>query len=63
MKDVFSFVLMWLLLAPCMLIVNESETIWPNIVGIVYIGIVFLFAKTKVGKKLVKRLDEFVDKL
>ena len=63
MKDVFSFVLMWLLLAPCMLIVNESETIWPNIVGIVYIGIVFLFTKTKVGKKLVKRLDEFVDKL
>lgn len=63
MKDVFSFVLMCLLLAPCMLVVNESETVWPNIVGIVYIGIVFLFAKTKVGNKLIERLDKFVDKL
>lgn len=63
MKDVFSFVLMCLLLAPCMLVVNESETIWPNIVGIVYIGIVFLFAKTKLGNKLIERLDKFVDKL
>lgn len=63
MKDVFSFVLMCLLLAPCMLVVNESETIWPNIVGIVYIGIVFLFAKTKVGNKFIERLDKFVDKL
>lgn len=63
MKDVFSFVLMCLLLAPCIFVVNESETIWPNIVGIVYIGIVFLFSKTKVGKKLIERLDKFVDKL
>lgn len=63
MKDVFSFILMCLLLSPCILLVNESDSIWPNIVGISYIGLVFLFAKTKIGDKIVKKIDEFVDKL
>lgn len=63
MKDVFSFVLMCLLLAPCILVVNESDSIWPNIIGITYIGFVFLFTKTKIGQKFVKKIDELADKL
>lgn len=48
---------------PCLLLVNESETILPNILGLCYLGLLFLLRKTALGSKFVSKLEKEVDKI
>lgn len=48
---------------PCLLLVNESDTILPNILGLCYFGLLFLLRKTALGEKFVSKLEKEVDKI
>ena len=48
---------------PALLVFNESEHIWVNLIGIAYIGVLALVARTNIGKMFFKRLEEMQDKL
>lgn len=51
MKDAFVIFASFMAFAPCMLIVSESSTIVPNIIGFAYIAILHIFSRTKHGKR------------
>ena len=42
------------ILSPCILIISESETIIPNLIGVAYLLSLFLLSKTKLGIKMFK---------
>lgn len=54
-----------LLFLPCLLIVSESNTIIPNLIGFAYIGILALFANTRAGMyfiiKLLRKISSIND--
>lgn len=56
-----SFVVVVVLL-PCILIVNESDTFVPNIIGLAYIILLMLFSKTSCGQKAIKHIDNLLEK-
>lgn len=56
-----SFVVVVVLL-PCILIVNESDTFVPNLIGAAYIGLLALLAKTDVWQKVIKHIDNLLEK-
>ena len=45
-----------ILFLPCLAVLNESESILPNIFGLAYILMLFGLSWTKKGKKFCKRL-------
>lgn len=51
-KKILMIVAFTLVFIPCLLVLNESDTIYPNFIGFFYIGILFIVFKTKVAKKL-----------
>lgn len=55
MKRLLEIILLTVIVAPCILIVNESDTILPNIIGIVYICLLILFSKTRIGNKFFQK--------
>lgn len=44
------------LFIPCLLVLNESDTFWPNIFGLAYIFGLYLASKTGKGKKFLRKL-------
>lgn len=60
MKRIFAFILFAIIVAPCVLIFNESDHIWINFVGLGYLLGLVLIGKTKVGKKIFKKLDKTI---
>lgn len=60
MKNVISYLLVLLLLAPCLLLFNESENYGYNIIGLIYSIILCLAIKYSNSFKLVR---EFIKKL
>lgn len=45
-----------ILLLPCLAVLNESESFIPNIIGILYICVLyFVCNKTKTGRRFIKR--------
>lgn len=66
MKNVISYLLVLLLLAPCLLLFNESENYGYNIIGLIYSIILCLaikysndFKRVRVFiKKLVERMED-----
>lgn len=52
-----------LLLFPCLLILNESNTFVPNIIGIIYIFVLYSASKTKIGNRFCKKLHKENERL
>lgn len=51
-KKILMMVAFMLVFLPCLLVLNDNDTIYPNFIGFLYIGILFIVFKTKVAKKL-----------
>ena len=51
------------LLFPCLLVFNESYTIIPNLVGLVYMLLLVILSKNKKGKAFSERIEKINDKL
>ena len=47
-----------ILFLPCLLVLNESETVIPNIIGLLYIVLTAYNLQTESGKKFAKSLKE-----
>jgi hypothetical protein len=56
MKAILTYIGAMIVLAPCLLVFNESSTILPNLIGFTYIGILFIALRGKVAKKAYKVL-------
>ena len=56
MKAILTYIGAMLVLAPCLLVLNESNTILPNLIGFAYIGILLIVFRGKVAKKAYKAL-------
>lgn len=55
-KNVVTIIIGTLVLTPCLAIFNESDTLIPNFFGFLYVGILVIASKTKVGKMALYRL-------
>lgn len=58
-----TLILSTILLLPCLAVLNESESILPNLFGLVYILILFALSRTNAGKKFCNRLYNETEKL
>lgn len=58
MKKVIAIILLSIIFAPCLLIVNESEHVWPNIVGCIYMLLLVLFARTRNGSRIMRAITK-----
>lgn len=47
-----------LLFLPCLLVLNESDTVVPNIIGIVYIVLLCCKAQTEKGKEFIRKIEK-----
>ena len=56
MKAIITYIVAIIVLLPCFLIFNESNTILPNLIGFTYVGILFIVFRGKVAKKAYKAL-------
>ena len=56
MKSIIVYIAIMVILTPCLLIFNESNTILPNLIGFTYVGILFIVFRGKVAKKAYKAL-------
>lgn len=48
---------------PCLLVLNESNTFVPNIIGIIYIFVLYFASKTKIGNRFCKKLHKENERL
>jgi hypothetical protein len=62
-KELLTFVMVIVVLLPCILVVNESDTFTPNIIGLAYVISLMLIAKTDFGKKMIDKIDKIIQKL
>lgn len=58
MKKVIAIVLLTIIFAPCLLIVNESEVFWPNVIGCVYMLLLVLFVRTSNGGRIMRAITK-----
>lgn len=56
MKAILTYIGAMIVLAPCLLVFNESNTILPNLIGFCYMGILLIVFRGKVAKKAYKAL-------
>lgn len=56
MKKVIAFIVLAIIVAPCILIFNESDNIWLNFIGLGWLWILVILSRTKCGKKHLKTL-------
>lgn len=54
MKDALCLITCMVVMLPCLLILNESDSFLPNLAGFVYVGILFLVSRTKAAKNVLK---------
>lgn len=60
MKKIVAIVKATVLIMPCLLVFNESETLVPNLIGLTYIGCLFLHSRTAAGTKMWKNLYRYL---
>lgn len=66
MRTIITIICVYLVFLPCLLIFNESDTILPNLGGFIYMAILFIIGRTKVGKIAlieVKKLNEVIERM
>ena len=63
-KDYEILAISVVILMPIILVFNENmEAWWINLLGLAYIGLLALTARTNVGKLFIKRMEKIEDKL
>lgn len=69
MKDVLIFILGVAIISPCLLIINESDTFVPNIIGLCYAFVLLCISRRPIAKRILrryllmlKRTDNFIEK-
>lgn len=63
-KDYVILAISAVILMPIILVFNEDmEAWWINLLGLVYIGLLALAAKTNVGKLFIKRMERIENRL
>lgn len=62
-RELLTFVMVIVMLLPCILVVNESDTFVPNIIGLAYIISLILIARTDFGQKVIDKIDKIIQKL
>lgn len=62
-KDLICWAIAIVIFMPTLLVLNESHTIIPNLIGFVYIGLLAIMLRTKTGKLFLERLIKIEDKL
>ena len=62
-KDMKTIIIATLILLPCLAIFNDNENFVVNILGFLYIGILFYLSKTRKGKIFVDRLYNETEKI
>ena len=60
MKKIAAIIKATVLILPCILVVNESETFVPNLIGIAYIGCLYLYSRTAAGAKMWRKLYKYL---
>ena len=55
-KSVILYIAAMLIVAPCLLIISEGDTILPNIIGLIYAFAIYKLSHTKIGKTLVRKI-------
>lgn len=58
-----TLILSTILLLPCLAVLNESESVLPNLFGLAYILMLLAASRTKIGKKFCSRLYDETEKL
>lgn len=54
MRTFFYYILAIVAIMPCLLILNESDNLFVNILGFAWVGILIIASRTKVGKTVIK---------
>lgn len=63
-KDYVILAISVVILMPIILVFNENmDAWWVNLIGLAYIGLLALTARTNVGKLFIKRMAKIEDKL
>lgn len=56
MKSVLTIIVCMVVVSPCLLILNESGNFMPNLVGFMWLVVLCIVGRTKVGKMALYRL-------
>lgn len=52
-----------IVLLPCLAVLNQTESIVPNILGYIYCAGLFMYSKTRAGKYYSKKLIDDIDRI
>ena len=63
MKQIMFFTAAIVVFAPCLAVLNESDSFIPNIIGFIYIGFLIIYFRTKYGRRYLTRLYRIILKL
>ena len=58
-----SIILLTVILMPCLLAFSESNSVWPNIIGLCYMFILALLSRTKKGEQFCRKLYKNLTKV
>lgn len=56
MKTILTYIFFMIILAPCLLMFNESDTFVPNIIGVAWLGVLVMGTPKKVAIRAYKAL-------
>lgn len=56
MKKIIAIIKATALLIPALLVINESEHLWVNLIGLAYIGVMLVYSKTRRGQQMWREL-------
>ena len=63
MKQILIFTAAAVIFAPCLAVLNESDSFIPNVIGCVYIAFLAMCSRTKYGRRCLTRLYRIILKL
>lgn len=63
MKQIMIFTAAIVIFAPCLAVLNESDSFVPNIIGFIYIAFLVMCFRTKYGRRYLTRLYRTILKL
>lgn len=56
MKTILTYIFFAIILAPCLLMFNESDNFWLNVGGVLWLGVLTLATHTKTSLRAYKAL-------
>lgn len=58
-----SILIATIVLLPCLAVLNQTESIMPNVLGFVYSAGLFMYTRTRAGRYYSKKLADDIDKI